>query len=171
MNHTTKYVAALVTSGALLLSSCAEMAQNPGMAAVTGAAAGGLVGNLIGQSTHSNSGRVAGTLIGAGLGALIAVSIAHHYQATHEQQIWAERRVSESARAKARQRGCRYVAVKVPPKKGERGRQHIVKVNTATGKADDQVIVPNSASGASRGDVVNLGGQKTYLNESLSAGI
>jgi len=162
----------MATCGSLLLSSCAEMGENPAMAGAMGAVIGGTAGNLIGQNSGSRHGRVVGTLVGAGVGAAIGIAIANHYKASAEQQRIASQKVSSRARERAKAKGCRYVAVAVPPKKGSRDKtKHLVKVDTETGKADDDVYVPDSAASANNGDVIKLGGQKTYLNDSLSSGI
>lgn len=163
----------MLICGGLLLPSCAEMAENPAMAGAVGAVVGGTAGNLIGQKSGSRHGRVVGTLVGAGVGAVVGVAIANHYKATAEQQRIASQRVSSRTRSKAKANGCRYVAVAVPPKKGASSSKgkHLVRVDTETGKADDNVYVPESAASANNGDVIKLGGQKTYLNDSLSSGI
>jgi uncharacterized membrane protein YeaQ/YmgE (transglycosylase-associated protein family) len=163
---TTKRVGILLAA-LIPLTSCEQLANNPELAGMLGAVGGGAVGNLIGQQTNSRNGPLVGTLIGAGVGAIIAYSIAKSYKADQQQKAIAASR-ARSGMSAARKKDAKYVAVRVPAKNGVPA--GIVKVNAQTGQAQDKVVIP-SASNLKAGQVVKLGGDKTYLYDSWSQGV
>lgn len=153
----------------LLVTSCAQIANDPMLSGLVGAGVGGAIGHEIGGRK--------GAVIGAGIGGLAGVAISYNYRANEAQKREAERRAQQAlakqnVRNDLKKKNARYVAVPVKRSNGQGGSsQHLMKVNAETGEPTGEVYVPKAGTTVSPGSTIDLGGQKALYYGSAIQGI
>ena len=156
-------VALVTVSSSILLTSCEQLGNNSGLAALTGGALGAGAGALIGGKHH----RGEGAIIGGVVGALAGFALSKAYQASQSQRALAEERGRRAVQSDTvRNSKAKYVAVPVPKAKGSSGgaSSDLMVVNKSTGEpVDNKVYEVSSSSQLANGKVANIGGHQAVV--------
>ena len=151
-----------------MLSSCtsAQMSQAGRTAGILGAGIG--IGGMLGGGGNAARNLALGLLAVA-----VTVAIVQHYQASQEQQRYAQARAASAARSQQfatahKQKKVRYVAVPVK-KKSAKEKSGLMVYDTEKGAmASDQVFVPKASSNLKGNSIVEVDGKKALLESSFT---